>query len=110
MYCKKCGTELDETNYCSKCNEYHRDNNESDNELINETENISQTMSGLSIAGFVVSLVGLLIAAIPCGIAGSILSFLGLNDVQKRERKGYGFAITGVIVSIVDIVLGLSLL
>ena len=95
MYCKKCGSKLDETGYCPICQRY-------------DDENVyASKMSGACIAGFVVSLCGMLIAAIPCGIIGLLISVKGMDDVKKRKCKGDGLAIAGAIVSIVDIILGL---
>ena len=61
-------------------------------------------MSGLSIAGFVVSLVGLIVFGIIMGPIGLGLSIPGLVQTMKGTKRGKGFAIAGLVISIIDIV------
>lgn len=60
--------------------------------------------SGLAIAGFVLSLVGLLLFPIPCGILAIIFGALSL----KSSRRG--LAIAALIIGIVDVVVGLAII
>ena len=64
-------------------------------------ENQAKT-NGLAIAGFVVSLVSLLInfAGI-VGLTGTILSAVGLSQINSRGEKGKGMAIAGLIIGII---------
>ncbi len=70
-------------------------------------ENQAKT-NGLAIAGFVVSLVSLLInfAGI-VGLTGTILSAVGLSQINSRGEKGKGMAIAGLIIGIIGIVWGI---
>lgn len=56
---------------------------------------------GFSIASFVLSIVGLIVAAIPCGLLAIIFGAVGMKKGMK------GLAIAGLIIGIVDVVLGL---
>lgn len=56
--------------------------------------------SGLAIAGFICSFF--------CGLLGLILSILGLNEIGKSQGTvtGRGFAIAGIVLSIIHFVAG----
>lgn len=75
-------------------------------------ENAPKKVQGLGLAGFITSLAGLLILAVPCGLVGTILSGIGLSKILKEPDKysGKGFAIAGLAVGIVDIVLGIIII
>ncbi len=60
-------------------------------------------MSGISIAGFVLSLVSLLVLPLVLGIIGLIFSAIGLGTTGAEKKRGKGFAVAGFIVSIVSI-------
>lgn len=70
-------------------------------------ERLSSKVFGKRHCGFVLSLVGIIVAAIPCGIIGVIFSSLALKEVELPQYKGKGFVISGLVVSIIDIVLGI---
>lgn len=66
----------------------------------------SATMNGLALAGFIVSLVGLVVFGIVLGILAIILSGIGLYRVNQDpiNWNGKGLAIAGIIIGILDIV------
>lgn len=107
MTCKKCGTQLEENStVCTNCGV---EISEAENQCTeSEEKNDSPAKySAKGIAGFVLSLVGIIVAAIPCGIIGVIFSSLALKEVELPQYKGKGFVISGLVVSIIDIVLGI---
>ena len=63
---------------------------------------------GLSIAGFVLSLVGIVFAfvlwyiSIPCSITGLVLSVVGGKKL-KASNQPHGLAIAGLVISIVSL-------
>jgi hypothetical protein len=66
-----------------------------------------QGNSGMAIASFVCSLVGV----IPCfwlfqimGLLGTIFGFVGLKQTKNHERGGRGLALAGVIIGIILVV------
>ena len=98
MFCPKCGKEIaDDSKHCSACGA-----------LVGESSAPAETkkkMSGFAITGFVVSLVGLVIFGLVCGIIGAVFSLVALKLISKDETlKGNGLAIAGLVISIVDIV------
>ncbi|MEC3982275.1 DUF4190 domain-containing protein [Amycolatopsis sp. H20-H5] len=70
-----------------------------------------QPKNGLGTAGFIVGLVGLVVAVLPLlGIVGSplviiglVLSLLGLKKVRKGLANNKGMAITGIVLSMIGI-------
>lgn len=65
-------------------------------------------INGLAIAGFVVSLSSLLINLFGIvGVVGTILSSIGLAKLKKNNEKGFGLALTGIIVGAFSIIYGI---
>ena len=105
MYCHNCGAYApDDAKFCSNCG----------TKLVQNTTNTSHytyppnqqslpAYSGKAIAGFVVSLAGLLLFPLVCGIVGLILSYKAFDDIQVRGARGNGFATAGIVISIIDI-------
>lgn len=56
-----------------------------------------QKWNGFAIAGFVVSFF--------ISLVGLILSIIGLDQTKKRNEKGHGLAIAGIVISIVNMVI-----
>lgn len=67
---------------------------------------------GLSIASFVVSLVGLFVFSVILGPIAIIFSAIGLSKANRypEQWKGKGLAITGLILGILETLLGLILI
>jgi len=66
--------------------------------------------SGMAIAGFLCSAIGVLlwftiVAPIVLGILGLVFSLIGLGETGKGKKKGKGFAIAGIIIPFLPIVL-----
>lgn len=70
-------------------------------------EGDDRKMDGFAVAGFVVSLVGLLIFGYVFGAIAIIFSAISLARISKRkeELKGKGLAVAGLVIGIADIVL-----
>lgn len=60
--------------------------------------------SGLGLASFVLSLVGLLIAGIPCGILSIIFGAISIFKFNPEKQKNKWMGIVGLIIGIIDIV------
>lgn len=67
---------------------------------------------GFGIAGFLTSLIGIVVAAIPLGIVSVIFGAISLGRISRQpERyKGKGFGITAIILGIIEIIIGLLIL
>ena len=64
--------------------------------------------NGMAIAGFVVGLVSLIILPLPAGITATILSAVGLTQINKDPKQGgKGMAIAGLVLGIISIVWGI---
>ena len=66
----------------------------------------------MAIAGFVLSLVGLLIFAIIFGFLAIVFSGIGMANISKSSVpvRGIGLAIAGLIIGMLDLVVGLLVL
>ena len=112
MYCEKCGAVLDNNNACPNNCFTQQITIEDINKILSEHDacvkesSKKSKFSGKCIVGFVLSLIGIIVAAIPCGIIGVIFASLGLKEVDMEDCKGKGLAISGMIISIIDIVVG----
>lgn len=58
-----------------------------------------------ALTGFICSIVGLIVFPILLGLLGIIFSSIGLSKINKDNFKGKGFAIAGLVVGIIDVVL-----
>lgn len=114
-FCVSCGSELDEnTKFCNNCGKAVEDTNQVINNVVNETSKTVEAnpisnseerkTDGLAIASFVVSLVGLLIAGLWCGIISLCLGIPALRRIKAFNKKGKGLAIAGIAIGGFDIV------
>lgn len=56
-----------------------------------------------ALLSFILSLVGLIVAALPCGIASVILGIVGLVTFKPETQKGRWMAIAGLCIGLVDV-------
>lgn len=105
MFCYHCGKIIDEKdNYCRYCGVKTRKYKEEEKVvLVSENQINKKKFSGFSIAGFVLSLIGLFVAGIPSAILGVIFSSVALKELRTEEKRGKGLAIAGLVISIVAI-------
>ena len=99
MYCKNCGTEMPDGNtYCHKCG--HKNSND-EHEYYERGER-SKPISGMCIAGFVVSIASFFITLYGFMPAVSLIfSLLGIDQASKRDLSLKGLGVAGLIISIV---------
>jgi len=110
MYCSKCGAKVNEgESFCSQCGEPLNKNEENNVEVVNESNVVSTNsevksnntssvpMDSFAIAGFALSLCGL-------SILGLIFSAISYSRISKGLTRGRGFALAGLIISIVSMV------
>ena len=95
MYCSKCGKEInDDSKFCPECGVTI--SNEIQQPIIIQTTEQKETC-GLCIAGFIVSFVS--------GLAGLIISILGLKKCKKEKLGGKGLGYAGLTISIIKLVI-----
>ncbi len=97
MFCKHCGKEInDSAVICPNCG-VATDNYTA----VAKPAESSQKFNGFALAGMICAIVGLVggnyIFCMP-SIVGLILSIVGMVKV-KEYNSGYGFALTGIIIS-----------
>ena len=124
-FCKYCGNQLEEeSKFCTKCGKSIEDNQNVENNVsendtvnnvtnstttVNDTQNVNTDMKGktnpLAIAGFVCSLVGLLIFGLYLGIIAITCSVLAKKHIKLFENEtGEGLATAGLVIGIIDVV------
>ena len=64
--------------------------------------------SAMALVSFIFSIVGLIIAALPCGIVALITGIIGVAKFNPAKDSGKGLAIAGIIIGIVDIIAGIA--
>ena len=107
MICKRCGTLIEDTAMvCPVCGASTTD----DFYAQPTAAPVKNGFSGMAIAGFVMSLLGLLIFALPFGILGIIFSSLGMQNTSMHASRGKGLSISGLIIGIIDVACGILLL
>lgn len=69
------------------------------------TQNIGpRKQNAMALASFILALVGLIVAGLPCGIVAVILGIVGLVKFDAAKEKGKGFAIAGLVVGVIDVI------
>ena len=64
--------------------------------------------NGMAVAGFVVGLVSLLLIPIITGPVATVLSAIGLSQINKDPKQGgKGMAIAGLVLGIIGIIWGI---
>ena len=70
-----------------------------------QTPNMPKKNNTPALISFILSLVGILVAGIPCGIAAIITGIIGIVKFNPETEKGKGLAIAGLIIGIVDVIM-----
>jgi hypothetical protein len=61
--------------------------------------------SGLAVASFVLSLVGIFFAGLITGLLAVIFGAVAMNAISKNPAvKGYGLAVAGLVIGILEII------
>lgn len=108
MFCPRCGHEnANGELFCAMCGESLKEKPKP-NIFKNDQPGFyyveDRRYSGKAIAGFILSLVGIIVAGIICGTIGIVFSILGLSEIRNQNRRGYGLAVAGLVISIIDVI------
>ena len=112
MFCTNCGKEIaDNTNFCSNCGAQVVKKNTTpayEATPVNKavTTEPKKKFSGISLAGFIVSLASIATLNFIAGIVGLILSRKGKAEIEREDRDGIKFANAGTALGIAGIIVG----
>lgn len=121
-YCTYCGTKMNETDkFCPNCGadsglgaKVEQNNNVIQQPNINNQQanynNVVQggtkKVNGLAVTSFVCSMVGIVVFGLIMGILAVCFGAVGLSRTKYfPEETGKGFAIAGIIVGIIEIII-----
>ncbi len=109
--CPNCGKNIDNNaNFCINCGSKQTKEAEIKEEKTTTVESTNNVpVNGLSITGFVLSLLSLLC----CGLLsplGLIFSIIGITKTEKEDTTGKGLAIAGIIISSIMLLLFIIML
>ena len=112
MFCTNCGKELaDNAKFCSNCGAQVVKKNTTpvyEATPVNKavTTEPKKKFSGISLAGFIVSLASIATLNFIAGIVGLILSRKGKAEIEREDRDGIKFANAGTALGIAGIIVG----
>lgn len=102
-YCTTCGKENeDAAKVCVQCGKEFEEVQAQDTVAFVAPKK-AEKFAGLAVAGFVLSLIGLLILPIIMGPLGLIFSSIGLKQTLGGNKRGKGLAIAGLVMAIIDL-------
>lgn len=106
-YCTNCGNELEEdVKFCSKCGANSDEEVVVQNNQETNTTTQKEKYNGQAIASFVLSLVGLFVFGLICGILSLTLGITALNHIKAlKNEKGKGLAIAGIVIGSLDCIM-----
>lgn len=70
-----------------------------------ENNSVQKKINPCALVSFIFSLVGIIVAGLPCGIVATITGIIGLVTFKEETQKGKGFAIAGLVIGIIDVVI-----
>ena len=113
MFCPGCGNKLEENaKFCASCGRKIEEEKEekiqtaaASNNINNEVNNNTQKSNTFAIAGFVISLVSMILCCGTISWLSLIFSIIGVVNANKENGKGKGFAIAGIIISALSILI-----
>ncbi len=70
----------------------------------NTVNNGAKKVNTMGLISFIFSLVGLLVAGLPCGVVALITGIMGIVKFDSEKEKFKWMAIVGLVVGIIDII------
>ena len=100
-FCPNCGKKvINDMKFCGDCGtsfEKYKNNHDGMSYQVNKTHEMAVT-------GFILSLFSLLACGV-LSIPSLIISIVGLNEAKKNNGNGIGFAIAGIVISSIFVLL-----
>lgn len=116
MFCINCGHKIeDNAKFCSECGTTQQETSQTSTHNVGNHSNPAprstiQTVpyNTMCITGLVISGISLLLNFFGLvGIAGTIVSVIGLIDCEKKKENGKSLAVCGIIIGVFSIFYGL---
>ncbi|MBR1654735.1 MAG: DUF4190 domain-containing protein [Clostridia bacterium] len=84
---------------------------EDNNEVINNgTNTVEKKINGSALASFILGIISLIIAGIPCGTAAVITGIIGLTKFDEEKENNKWMAIAGIILGVIGAVAAIILI
>ena len=112
MYCHKCGKEnVDGAAFCNSCGTALNTTTIQANNNLGQNDNSDikekKIMNTMCLIGFIISLISLILNFWGIvGIAGTVVSAIGLSQCEKKKEGGKSLAIAGLCVGGFSIIFG----
>lgn len=111
MYCSNCGKEIQENiAFCPECGAQQHPANgaNTSNVTISQQQITTVPYNSMSIIGIVISVISLFLNFWGLvGIAGTIISVIGLDQCGKKNENGKALAIIGIVIGVCSIFYGM---
>ncbi len=109
-FCPNCGHKVaEDSQFCMNCGFSLGKQNQTNINTVGVNNNVQPTSSGYSngmgIAGFVISLVSIIMCCGSLSWLSIIFSIIGMNNAKKNNGTGYGLSLAGLIISIVGLLI-----
>ena len=109
IFCQSCGKRIGSDPFGNSSDYNPFANSSTDYNPFEAPIMMPAKLSVKALIAFIISLAGLWLwlLSIPLGLAGIILASLSFRDFSEHKMRGKGYAITAIILSSVDILLGI---
>ena len=113
MYCKYCGTKLDDDGLCPKCGIVFETQprivyENPQTTYVEKPREIPKT-SGMAVAGFVLAVLQFFMdgdISVILGFLSFVFSLVGMSHTKNGAMRGRGFAIVGLLITLFPLILG----
>lgn len=113
MYCKYCGTKLDDDGLCPKCGIVFETQPRTvyENPQTTYVEKPQETprTSGMAVAGFVLAVLQFFIdgdISVILGFLSFVFLLVGMSHTKNGAMRGRGFAVVGLLIILIPFFLG----
>jgi len=101
-FCPNCGNALNEQGVCTNCNPVKE---EAKTVEVITTTAAPKKSNGMALAGFIISLVSVLLCCGGFSWLGLIFSIIGVVKAKQLDGNGKGLGIAGIIISSIGMIL-----